>query len=140
MAKLALLIFRTRRRVSVAQQRVRATVSYFQDSMAFRMSDPEGCSTTSNRIPLGSITLDRREPVPPPERTSAMVAPALRSCVTVALASSVKTPMCVRPAGRFAVAGAISRKVSRLIGKNVVVGLPSGLGTAYATGKDITLV
>ena len=71
--------------------------------MAFLISEPEGCSTTSMRIPFGSITFDRREPVAPPERTSgdscARLTKLRHAC---ALASSVKMPMCVRPAGRFA--------------------------------------
>ena len=53
---------------------------YFQDSIAFLISDPAGCSLSSNRIPLGAMMAESSEPLGPPTRALGGFAPFCRSC------------------------------------------------------------
>src|SRR4051794_32617003 len=85
---------------------------YFQEAMALPIIDVGGCWLISILIISGSVTLDRIEPLGPPERGSFAVAPAALTLATVAAASSVYRPMWLRPAGCCAVAAAISMNVS----------------------------
>jgi hypothetical protein len=77
---------------------------------------------------VGATTFDSTDLLGEPPRASSAFPPAWRIPAITVLISSVPMPMCVIPTGRFAVAGAISKKVSRLICRKVVVGFPSGPG------------
>src|SRR5207248_8462345 len=74
-------------------------LSHFHASIAFRISEPAGCSLISIRIALGSVTFESRDPLFSLRRASVVVAPAWRNCTTLAWASSEYRPICVNPAG-----------------------------------------
>jgi hypothetical protein len=87
---------------------------YFQRSIACRCSDSGGSSSSSIRMPCGSVTFDKIAFVPLP-RVSETFAPR---CLKIAVAApmfSTCTPKWLIPGGRSALAGCNSRNVSRLI-------------------------
>src|SRR5262249_3502796 len=61
---------------------------YLHPCIAFRISESAGCSLISSRIPFGSVTFARTDPLLGLGLASVTIAPACLNCMTEALASS----------------------------------------------------